>query len=170
MSDPRDRTVRPHWGGRIVDEPGSGPRIDVPLAYPLRVGRAVLTAVDLVPPALEDLEGLADAAEIAAADVIVAASGLPARVVRRLRWPDVATLLEAAREILPAGFFERFESPVAPSAAPPEPAATIAEASPLVLDPVSGDVSSAPPTDPDDETLPPGEAVDLVDFVTSTRL
>lgn len=138
--------------------------IRVPLIWPLHVGGKRITSIGLRPPTLADLEALAEAEAISAADVIVAATDLPPHVIRRLRWPDVAGLLEAARPLFPPGFFERFEADE--DSVPHTPSSPALAPDPAPVTPPTAAVSW---TDPDDETLPAAAAVDMADFVTSIR-
>lgn len=134
---------------KIEYKPREAP-VSVPLDFPLLVDGAELATVDLWPPAIDAVARLSHPLDPVA--LVVAVSGLPPRVAKALRWSDVEAILTAAAVVLP---------PDLAGLPSPEDEATAA--------PTAVDAGPEPSvfTDPDDETLPPADAVEMADFVTS---
>ena len=135
------------------------PRVDVPLTYPLRLGRRRIAHIDLVPPTLDDLEALRGLDGAGPREILAAMSDLDQDQVGLLRWPDVEAALEAAKALLPPDLL-------------PVPNSTSLIATDLEANVASVASEAAPripasPTDLDDDetVLPPAHTGRLVDLV-----
>lgn len=104
----------------VVTYYDSGAALSVSLKYPFRFGDVWVETVSLVPPTLDQMAEIREAAPLTAHVILSPMSGLSESIIGAMRWPDVEAMLDVAFTLLPPDFVQAFKGE--PEPATPEPA------------------------------------------------